>query len=234
MSKKKLNILGIIPARSGSKRLPKKNELKIGGISLLERSITAAKKSKYINRLIFSTESIEYIKLVKNLDIEVPFVRPDSLAKDNSSSWDVVRHAVSFMADNKKFIADIVVLLQPNCPFRTTKHIDDVIDIVLSGANAALSIKKVDYPLEWMFRIDREGTLKNIIKNENVNRMQDSQVTYQPNGAVYALKTTLLKNKLPMPNNGTRTLEMDFEESINIDEYWDYELAKIIYKRKYD
>ena len=229
-----MSYLAFIPARSGSKRIKNKNIKIVKKKPLIYFTIKAAKKSKYINRLIFSTESIEYINLVKNLDIEVPFVRPDSLAKDNSSSWDVVRHAVSFMADNKKFIADIVVLLQPNCPFRTSKHIDDVIDIVLSGANSALSIKKVDYPLEWMFRIDREGTLKNIIKNENVNRMQDSQVTYQPNGAVYALKTTLLKNKLPMPNNGTRTLEMDFEESINIDEYWDYELAKIIYKRKYD
>ena len=104
MTKNKLNILGIIPARSGSKRLPKKNEMQIGGLSLLERSINSANKSKYINRLIFSTESIEYINLVKKLNIEIPFVRPASLAEDSSSSWDVVRHAVNFMDNKKKFI----------------------------------------------------------------------------------------------------------------------------------
>lgn len=206
----------------------------IGGLSLLERSINSANKSKFINRIIFSTESEEYIDQVKHLDIEIPFVRPSSLATDHTSTWDVVRHAVDFMKNKSNFDANIVVVLQPNCPFRTAKHIDDAINIVLGGANSSLSIREVDYAPEWMFRLNKNGSITKIIKDKNITRMQDSDSTYQPNGAVYVLKTSLLKNKIPLPNKYTRTLKMTFEESINIDESWDFELAKIIYKKNYD
>jgi len=226
---KSFNILGIIPAREGSKRLPGKNTMLIGKKSLLEIAIDSANQSKYLNRVILSTESKKYINLVKNLNVEVPFIRPDNLAYDNSSTWDVVRHAVNFLDDNENWKTDIVVVLQPNTPFRTGKHIDEVIKLVLNGADSAMSIKEVDYPPEWMYRINSRGNLQKLLKDNFISRAQDSQKTYQPNGVVYALKTKNLKYKVPMPVDSTKSFLMSFNDSINIDEKWQFDLANIKY-----
>tara|TARA_Y100001970_G_C14257725_1_gene876794 strand:- start:6952 stop:7656 length:705 start_codon:yes stop_codon:yes gene_type:complete len=228
----KYNILGIIPAREGSKRLPGKNTMLIGKKSLLEIAIDSANKSKYLNRVILSTESKKYINFVKNLNVEVPFIRPCNLADDNSSTWDVVRHAVDFLIKQEKWQTDIVVILQPNTPFRTAKHIDKAIKLILDGADSAMSIREVDYPPEWMYRINKNGNLEKLLTEESISRTQDSKQTYQPNGLVYALKAKNLRNKIPMPNTSTKYFLMTFNDSINIDEEWQFNMAKLIYEQK--
>jgi len=228
----KYNILGIIPARQGSKRLPGKNTMLLEKKSLLEIAIESANQSKYLNRIILSTESKKYINLVSSLNIEVPFRRPLDLATDNASTWDVVRHAVGYLEKNENWKTDIVVVLQPNTPFRTGEHIDKAIKFILDGADSAISMKEVDYPPEWMYRINKNGNLEKLLKDNSISRAQDSIKTYQPNGLVYALKVENLRSKIPMPNNKTKSFLMSYNDSINIDEQWQFNMAKLIYKEK--
>ena len=119
-----MNILGIIPARGGSKGIPKKNLRKVCGIPLIEHTIKTAKKSKKINRLIVSTDSQEIIRFVKKLDVEVPFRRPTKYASDNSSTFDVINHALEFLKKTENYSPDIVIILQPTSPLRNALTID--------------------------------------------------------------------------------------------------------------
>ena len=121
-----MNILGLIPARSGSKELKNKNLLKINGKTLLEIALQEAKKSKYINKVFLSTDSKSYKTILKKLKIENDYIRPKKLASNKASIYDVARHAVKWFED-QNYEIDYVVILQPTTPFRTAKDIDKVI-----------------------------------------------------------------------------------------------------------
>ena len=129
-------ILAIIPARSGSKSVPHKNIRLINGKPMLAYSIEHAKKSKYINRIILSTDSENYAEIGKEYGAEVPFLRPDEYATDTALDIDVFYHCLDFLKKEEGYIPDIVVQLRPTYPIRNVDDIDAMIELLLENPEA--------------------------------------------------------------------------------------------------
>ena len=229
-----MNILGVIPARGGSKEVPRKNLLKIGNKSLIELATNSANKSKLLTRFLLSSDDDEIIEEGKKVGCPVYFKRPSELATDKSSTFSVIKHTVSWLSETKQWNPEIVVILQPTTPFRKAHHIDGVLDLLInSKADAVITIRKPDYPPQWMLKLGNEKKLKNLIKGGNqYKRRQDTPLAYQPAGTAYAFRTHLLYEiDTLFPFKDTRGYVVKNEEAINIDTYNDYEMAKIIYEK---
>jgi len=227
-----LNILGVIPARGGSKEIPRKNLLKFGDQSLIQLAFASANKSKLLTRFLLSSDDDEIIKEGKKVGCPVHFKRPLELATDEASTFSVLKHAVAWLEDNEQWRPEIIVILQPTTPFRKASHIDGVLKLLIkTNADAVITIRKPDYPPHWMLRLDKEKKITNLIQGGNqYMRRQDAPVTYQPAGMVYAFKTQLLYEIDSLfPFKDTRGYLVQKEDAINIDTYNDYEVAKIIY-----
>ena len=212
-------ILCVIGARGGSKRVPKKNLKLLNGKPLMSYTISAAQKSKYIDKLILSTEDEDIKKVGIALGIEVPFDRPAILAQDDAKLPPVTKHAMEFM-DNKGFRADIIVQLQPVCPFITTKLIDESIEKVLNDKiTAAVSIKKVTvgHPYRMKEIVEKDDMIfKPFIKDIPVDTFQSSYYlpeVYISSGAIYTRKRKLLDNY-----NGEDFALGDYPSGIILDE----------------
>ena len=131
-----MNILAIIPARSGSKSVKDKNIRQIGGKPMLAYSIEHAKQSKYINRIILSTDSEQYAQIGREYGAEVPFLRPAEYATDTALDIDVFYHALSYLKDREQYEADIVVQLRPTYPIRNVEDIDWMIELMIQNPDA--------------------------------------------------------------------------------------------------
>tara|TARA_B110000495_G_C23033032_1_gene615876 strand:- start:1208 stop:1660 length:453 start_codon:yes stop_codon:yes gene_type:complete len=148
-----MQVLGIIPARGGSKGIPLKNLKKLDGKPLVKYTIDAAKKSKLLNRIIISTDNGKTAQVAKNSGIEVPFVRPKRISGSKSTQFQVIKHTLDFFK-KENYFPDIVVLLQPTSPFRTTKIIDDSIrELIKSETTCVVSVtpmKQHPYVSFWI------------------------------------------------------------------------------------
>ena len=122
-----MNILAVIPARSGSKSVKDKNIRKVNGKPMLAYSIEHAKGSKYINRIIVSTDSPVYANIAREYGAEVPFLRPAEYATDTALDYDVFYHCLSFLKEKEGYEADLVVQLRPTYPIRNVADIDHMI-----------------------------------------------------------------------------------------------------------
>lgn len=232
MIKKKLKILGVIPARGGSKEIKRKNLSKIAGKTLVELAIKSAKKSKKLTRTIFSSEDKEILKVAKKAGADIPFVRPKNLATDTSSTFSVLKHAVKWLEVNENWRADIIVVLQPTTPFRKGFHIDGVIKLLLkSKSDAAITIKKVPYPSHWLLKVKRKKVSSLIKGGNKYLRRQDTPQTYQPAGLVTAMTRKLLFSiNTTLPTKDTRGYIIPEKFAVNIDNILDYKLAKVLEK----
>jgi len=231
LSKSK-NILGVILARGNSKGIKRKNFLKLNGRTLIDIAIDNALKSKRLKKIVFSSENEELIKVAKK-KIKVHFKRPKKLALDNSSSYSVIKHAIKWLQKNELWNTDIVVILSPTTPFRTGKHIDDVIDLMIKKkSDAAMTITDPDYPPYWMFK-KKNNRYKFILpKGKNIKRRQDAPKVYQPAGMVYAIKPNFLNNlKGILPQGKTAGLFVEREEALNIDNKTQFHIAKFLSKK---
>ena len=230
--KKKLNIICIITARSGSKGLKNKNIRKLKGLPLLAHTIIAAKKSKVFNRVILSTDSKLYANIGLKFGAEVPFIRPRKLATSTANHPDVVNHAVKFLEKKEKIKFDYIMMLQPTSPYRNAKHINEAIKKFLKEKNDSLiSIKKQDYPPWWMFVLDKSKLGQFLkFKNKNVFNLerQEFPKLFRPNGAIYISKRKVLyKGNLINPKSCGYYL-MNDRSSIDIDNIIDLKVAENI------
>src|SRR3989338_8383279 len=135
MSKNK-NIIALIPARGGSKSIPKKNIIDVGDFPLIAYSIAAAKMSKHISRIIVSTDSPEIAEVAKRYGAEVPFMRPAEYATDTAIDLDVVKHALGWLQEHENYEPEYVVFLRPTTPLRDPTMIDKAIESILSHSEA--------------------------------------------------------------------------------------------------
>lgn len=131
-----MNVLAVIPARAGSKSVPHKNIREIGGKPMLAHSIDHALASRYINRVIVSTDSKEYAAIAKEYGAEVPFLRPAEYATDTALDYDVFYHALTWLSDNEGYKPDIVVQLRPTYPIRNVEDIDNMIKLLIDHPEA--------------------------------------------------------------------------------------------------
>lgn len=224
------NILGLVLARGGSKGVPGKNLLKMGGTSLLGHAIRSAREATTLDRLVLSTEDEALAKEGRAHGIDVPFQRPAELATDTAGTFEVVRHAVDWLARNENWRADVIVILQPTTPFRRGHHIDAVVNRMReTGSDAALALRPVDYPPQWMYALSEEGRAKPFIEGEWPSRRQDATPVYQSSGMVYALKVARLDTATPMNSESLAATVVSQEESVNIDTPVDLALARALW-----
>ena len=185
----------IIPARGGSKGVPKKNIKLLNGFPLIAYSIAAAKLSKMIDRIIVSTESPEIGEIAKKFGAEVPFLRPEEYAQDRSPDIDFVRHAIDWFAKNEKDQPELFVHLRPTTPLRDPVLIDKAIGEIVRNneATALRSVHELAEPPQKMFGIE-QGYLTGLFPNEtrpeyyNLPR-QVFPKAYHPNGYVDIIRT---------------------------------------------
>lgn len=218
--------LAIIPARGGSKRLPRKNVLDLAGKPLICWTIEAAIKSKYIDKIIVTSDDEEILNIANVMQVDT-ITRPIELASDTATTFDVVKHAIN----NTICQFDYVVLLQPTSPLRTEVHIDEAIQHVFEKqADALISICETDHSPLWSNLLPNDGSLENFISDKIKNtRSQDLPVYYRLNGAIYICETvSLLKEQSFFISKNINSYIMDRQSSIDIDTALDLNLARIL------
>lgn len=227
-----MQVLAVVPARGGSKGVPRKNLRLVAGRPLLAYTADAVRASSRVTRAIVSTDDDEIARAARELGLEVPFMRPAELAADDSPMQPVLQHAVRAMAA-AGFVADVVVLLQPTSPLRRGAHIDAAVDLLEStGADSVVSVVLVPHqfnPVSVM-TIDRERLVP-FLPDPQVFRRQDKPRVFARNGpAVAAIRCSVLERG-SLYGDDVRGLVMRPEESIDVDsqadlEYLEYLLAR--------
>lgn len=222
--------LVIIPARAGSKGIPNKNMSLIDNIPLIEFTIRAALASNIKGRICLSTDSPEIRDFGLSCGIEAPFIRPAELAGDNSSSLDVIKHAIDWYNTNTDFKPDYIVLLQPTCPFRSPDSIKGSINLITEkDSESLISVNKViNHPCEYIIK-SNDG-FSYVMDPPGTPGRQNFPEVYFINGAIYICKTKFFKETGQLFNRNALFYELDVSESIDIDDPEDLIHAICIFK----
>ncbi len=229
-----LEILAIIPARGGSKGVPRKNIRLLVGKPLIAYSIEAALKSRYIDRVVVSTEDEEIAETARRWGAEV-IRRPKKLARDDTPTIDVIIHVLDYLRKEEKYIPDIVVLLQPTSPLRTREDIDNAIEHFLNNQDclSLVSVTEFEHPPWWALKIEN-GYLSPIFNEEYIRmRRQDLPKAYKPNGAIFISTPKVLYEYKTFYTPKTIAYIMPPERSIDIDTEFDFLIAEFLIKKKY-
>jgi len=229
-----MKIFALIPARSGSVGVKDKNIRPLAGKPLMAYAIGAAVKSRYVDKVIVSTDSEKYAKIAREYGAETPFLRPKDLAEDVPTEL-VAQHAINWLEENHDYKADIVVTIQCTTPLLKTEDIDGCIEkLIKTDADAVITVKEVkEYP-RWMFKIGKRGRLVPLmgeIKGEAGVR-QTLEKLFIPNGAVYACKKATITEKKSMFGNDCRAVIMPEERSLDIDTELDFEIIEALIMNK--
>lgn len=234
-----MKILGLILARGGSVRIPRKNIRKLGKYPLIYYTIQAAKKSKYINRVIVSTDDKEIASIAKNYGAEVPFYRPKEISKEDSTELEAFEHALNWLKENEGYIPDLIVKLFPTTPFRTAESIDKAIELMLANPKAD-SVRSVRQCSEHPYKMwTIEGNyLRSFVPLEQKPR-EAHTLSYQVLPKVYIQNACIDVTK---PSNiwekksvtGTKIIPFVMEneiESFDINTPLDLLLARMIFQK---
>lgn len=218
-----MKVLGLIPARGGSKGVIRKNIRLLGGKPLLAYTADAAQAAKRLTRIVLSTEDEEIAEVGRKYGLEVPFIRPPDLAQDATPTLPVVRHALEFF-ENENF--DAVCLLQPTNPLRRACDIDNCLELLENtGATAVLSLLPVPahYHPRWVYWRDNEGRIVlSTGETEPIARRQDLPPAFHRDGSVYAIRaeTVLRHNSLYGAKVRGYTMDAAFSANIDTEEDW--------------
>lgn len=219
------NILAIIPARSGSKSVPNKNIRLMNGKPMLAYSIEHAKQSKFINRILVSTDSAEYAEIARNYGAEVPFLRPAEYAQDTSLDIDVFYHVLMELKEKEGYEADIVVQLRPTCPVRKASDIDAMIQWMLSdeACDSVRSITKAkEIPYKMWLKSDGKRVspfVSEIPECYNMPR-QELPVVYYQNASIDIIRPRVILEERSMTGQVIYGYEMDEIYDIDTEEEW--------------
>ncbi len=225
----KQRILGVIPARGGSKRLPRKNILSLNGKPLISYTINAALESSCIDEVVVSSDDKEILELSSSLGAQV-LLRPDNLASDTASTFDVVKQVVESYPEYTH-----IALLQPTSPLRTAKHIDEAAALMVEKqANAVISVCEMEHSPLWSNRLDASLSMENFLREEVINkRSQDLDVYYRLNGAIYLVRIDrLLAERSFLLKKDIFAYIMDRWDSVDIDEAIDFEIAGLLLSKR--
>jgi len=228
-----MRVLGIIPARGGSKGLSKKNIKILGEKPLIAWSIEAGLKSKLINKVIVTSDNNEIIDVSRKYGAEIPFIRPSDLASDTATTRDVLVHAIndfSFKGENY----DYIVLLQPTSPFRKVSDIDAaILKAIENPVDMVVAVKETNSnPYYVLFEDDENGYLRKS-KDGDFSRRQDCPKVYEYTGSIYVIKvSSLLENESLAFNRVEKYLTEDIH-SIDIDNLLDFQYAEFLLENKH-
>lgn len=216
----------VVPARSGSKRIPNKNTRLLAGKPLITWTIDAARKCRYLRSALVSTDSDAIAEIARAGGAEVPFLRPARLATDTASMVDVVRHAVSFVEGQGTSVS-AVVTLQPTSPLRTAADLDAAIELFSSDVTRALvSVSALASPREFLMRIEGD-TIVPLSGTWPRVRSQDAEQIYALNGAIFITPRSVLEEG-DLVGTRPRAYVMPRDRSVDIDDEADWRLAEAL------
>ena len=222
--------LFIIPARGGSKGLPRKNILPLAGKPMICHTIDAARGVTNDENICVSTDNDEIKQIVENYGLKVPFIRPAELASDKAGSREVLIHALNYYRNELDKIYSKICLLQPTSPLRTAQHICEAYKLWNDELDMVVSVKESKAnPYINVFEEDKNNFLKKS-KEGNFTRRQEAPKVWEYNGAIYFIKIVTLKDKSLVEFEKIRKYVMSDESSLDIDTVFDLKMAEVIMK----
>ena len=232
-----MKILALIPARAGSKRILNKNIKLLNGKPLIAYTIEASTKSKYITRIVVSTDSQEIAEVSKKYGAEVPFLRPESISKEDSTEMQFFEHALDWFWKNENYEPDLIVLLYPTSPFRKPESIGKAVEEMLKHPEAD-SLRSVRLCSEHPYKMwtIENGYLKPYVKTEDTSMhtlsYQLFPKVYIQNASIYITKPSTIKNKKSPIGDIVLPFVMDEMESVDINTLLDFEFAELYTKNE--
>jgi CMP-N,N'-diacetyllegionaminic acid synthase len=221
-------VLAIVPARSGSKGLPGKNERPLAGKTLVARTAEAARASGVVDRVVLSTDSERIAQLGREAGLEVPFLRPPELARDDTPMQPVIEHAVTTL-EQDGYRPEIVLVLQPTAPLRTGAHLARAVALLEeTGADSVVSVVEIPKHLSphYAMRV-ADGRLKPFLpEGAAITRRQDVEPAYSRDGTVYAVRRDVLVDRHDLYGADCRPLLVPAVESVNVDSAEDWAEAE--------
>ena len=232
---KNLKVLAIIPARGGSKGVPRKNIKDLNGKPLIYYSIIEGQRSKYVDKVVVSTEDEEIKKVAQSFNCEV-VDRPEEFATDKAKTEPVLQNVLEQLSERGEEY-DIMVLLQCTTPFRKAKDIDKAIEYFLEkDADSVVSVNEVSDKANphKIYVINEDGVMERFVKETaHLERRQDLPKVYYKNGMIYVVKVDLMK-KGDLYGNKSIPFVMDIKYHVNIDEPFDFVLAEFLHEKGYE
>lgn len=230
-----MRILGLIPARGGSKGVPGKNIKLLGGKPLLQYTAEIALQSSLLTKVALSTDDDDIHDIGTALGLEVPFKRPSNFAEDASPTLPVIKHVLAYYESIGE-IFDAVCLLQVTSPFRTVAFLDTAIQkFIESGTDSLVSVLEVphEYNPHWTFELDSNQHLK-IATGEDqiITRRQELPKAYHRDGSIYLTKTAVIKEQHSLFGETISCIASDKNTYVNIDTQEDWEKAETLIKDK--
>jgi len=220
--------LVVIPARGGSKRLPRKNIKLLNGKPLIHYTIEAAREVFDDSTICVSTDDAEVKRISEETGLNVPFIRPKKLATDTADSRSVLLHAYEYYKEEKDFDADVTILLQPTSPLRNDTHIIEAIKSYHDGLDMVVSVKETNSnPYFVLYEENESGFLVKSKKGDFI-RKQDCPKVWELNGAIYVMNVDSLKNGQPKDFERVVRYEMKPEDSVDVDTELDWKVAESI------
>ncbi|RDU59048.1 acylneuraminate cytidylyltransferase family protein [Helicobacter marmotae] len=227
------SFLAIIPARSGSKRLKDKNIKPLCGKPLLAWSIESALDCDYIDEVVVSTDSTLYADIALSYGASVPFIRPDSLSKDTTTTFEVLEHCIHYYKEvlNKAF--DYVVLLQPTSPLRQSWHIKEACEKILScNKDSLISISPCEHSPLWCNTLGEDEDMSHFLADSILNvRSQDLPQFYRLNGVLFIAKTEVLLTYQTFFTPKSIAYKIENIYSSDIDSALDFDIATLLANR---
>lgn len=229
-----MKILGLIPARGGSKGVPGKNIKSLNGQPLINYTIEYGLRSNLLADLIVSTDDDETAKIAREAGASVPFIRPEELGKDSTSTLEVVIHAIDFLKNNLNQHYDLICLLQPTTPFRSPDLLINAVNKFQNeNPDSLFSVKIVPdkYHPDWVFIEDESSYLKCASgKKEPTTRRQDLKPAYYRDGALYLTRTEIISQNNSLYGEKISFILHELDDYVNIDTLNDWEQAEMIIK----
>ena len=225
-------VLGLIPARGGSKAIPGKNIKPLGGKSLIQRAWEGAKASGVLDRIVLSTDNPELACHAQVLGIDVPFMRPAAFAQDASPMIDVALHALEALRLQDNYVPEALLLLQPTSPLRTPETIQKAVDM-LDGYDAVCSVMALPQDLSpyYLMKVREDGCLDYFMTDgARFTRRQDLPLAYRREGTIFLTRTDVLIAKRSFYGARCRPMLMDPSDVLNIDTVEDWEAAERLFE----
>ena len=233
-----MNVLGLIPARGGSKAISKKNIIDLAGRPLLAYTCEAALSSRLLTRTILNTDDSEIAEVGRACGLDVPFLRPKELAQDDTPILPVIQHTITWLQEQGDFLVDVVVLLQPTSPLRKAEHIDAAIELLAqSGVDTVVSVVSVPHnfnPVSLMC-LDEHGHLTPFEAGRMILRRQEKPQVLARNGpAVLAMRRETIQSGrlygdvvLPLQMSRIESIDIDDVEDLAVAEFWLKRLSRM-------
>lgn len=222
-----VKILGIIPARGGSKGIPGKNIRLLNGNPLLYYTVKTARISGKVDRLILTTDSLEIADVGRSLGVEVPFLRPPELAQDDTPMLPVIRHTLGFV-EEQGWVPDIILLLQPTAPLRQVNHIQEAVSMLTElRCDSVVSVVEVPrhYAPDFVMKLENDR-LKPFLDMPLATRRQAVRPAYSRDGTIYAFWRNMFMEKKNIYGDDCRPLIIPAEQSCNLDSMDDWHEAE--------